>query len=109
MRFLWAVPSGKWVKVVSPSLWSSSLPEIGEVQAHVEAHRPVVILAFDRVVERPPLGMALDAGVVGVDVVEAGRIDDGLARAGCATCSLPGPWQRSQPTFHSVTVLVSMS
>jgi hypothetical protein len=23
---------------------------------------------------------------------------------GCRTCSLPGPWQRSQPTFHSVTV-----
>ena len=28
---------------------------------------------------------------------------DGL---GVRTCSLPGPWQRSQPTFHSTTVFV---
>ena len=29
-----------------------------------------------------------------------------LAAVGAATCSLPGPWHRSQPTFHSVTVFV---
>ena len=32
-----------------------------------------------------------------------------LPREGCAACSLPGPWQRSQPTFHSATCLVWMS
>jgi hypothetical protein len=29
-----------------------------------------------------------------------------LARVGCLTWSDPGPWHFSQPTFHSVTVLV---
>ncbi len=29
-----------------------------------------------------------------------------VARVGFATWSLPGPWQRSQPTFHSVTAWV---
>ena len=29
-----------------------------------------------------------------------------LADFGCFTCSLPGPWHFSQPTFHSVTDLV---
>jgi hypothetical protein len=32
-----------------------------------------------------------------------------LAREGFAAWAAPGPWQRSQPTFHSVTVLVEMS
>ena len=31
-----------------------------------------------------------------------------LARDGRWACAAPGPWHFSQPTFHSVTVLVSM-
>lgn len=31
------------------------LPEVSQIPAHVEAHRPVVILAFDGILERLPL------------------------------------------------------
>src|SRR4029077_15138838 len=41
------------------------LPEIRQIQADVKADRPVIILALDRILQRPALGMTLDAGVVG--------------------------------------------
>ena len=55
MRFLCAVPSAKCVKVVSPSLCSSSLPEVRQVQADMKADRPVVIFSLDRICQRSAL------------------------------------------------------
>ena len=49
------------------------LPEVVEVQADVKADRPVIVFALDRVLERPPLRMTLDAGVVRMHIVEAAR------------------------------------
>src|SRR5689334_6839645 len=54
-------------------------PEVVEIQAYMEADRPIVVLAIDRVRQRPSLRMALDAGIVGMHVVEPRRVDDGLA------------------------------
>src|ERR1700719_483104 len=56
------------------------LPIIGEILADVKAYRPIVIFAFDRVLERLALGMTLDAGVAGVNVIEARRIEDVIAK-----------------------------
>ena len=108
IRFLCAVPSAKCVNVVSPSLCSSSFQKSFRLRALLKPDRPVVVLAFDRIRQRLPLRMALDAGVVGADEVELRRIDDVRCASDCRTCSLPGPWHRSQPTFHSVTVFVWM-
>ena len=63
----------------------------------MEADRPVVVPAVDRIGRRPPLGMALDAGVVGVDVVEAARIDDGLA---CPPLDVLAPWPMAAFATH---------
>ena len=63
----------------------------------MEADRPVVVPAVDRIGRRPPLGMALDAGVVGVDVVEAARIDDGLARP---PLDVLAPWPMAAFATH---------
>ena len=76
MRFLCAVPSGKWVKLVSPSLCSSSFQIIRQLQPGVIAHRPVVILALDGIGQRLALGVALDAGVVGLHEILPRRIED---------------------------------
>src|SRR4051812_31266128 len=54
------------------------LPVVGELEAGVIAHRPVIILALDGIGEGLALGMAGDAGVVGLDVILARRIEDGL-------------------------------
>src|SRR5689334_19405103 len=51
-------------------------PEVVEVQAHMEANGPVIVFAIDRVRQRPSLRMTLDAGIVGMHVVEPRRIDD---------------------------------
>ena len=53
------------------------LPEIAQFLRQFIAHGPVVVIAFDRIGQRPPLGVALDAHVVGRYVVHAGRIEDG--------------------------------
>src|SRR5580704_12124999 len=53
------------------------LPEISQIQADVKADRPVIILALYRILRRPALRVTLDAGVAGVHVVEAGRVEDG--------------------------------
>jgi hypothetical protein len=83
-------------------------PEIAKMRAHTIPNRPIVVFAFHGIVNRGPLRMALDARVIGIDIVHLCRIDD-MPHVGCAACSLPGPWQRSQPTFHSATCLVRMS
>src|SRR5665213_1586343 len=56
-----------------------ALPVVLEVCADVKANRPIVILAVDRVRERLALRVALDAGVAGVDIVEAPRVENGVA------------------------------
>ena len=56
------------------------LPVIRQPLADIEAHRPIVILSRDRILQWLALGVALDAGVVGVNVVEAGRIKNVIAR-----------------------------
>src|SRR5260370_31330129 len=52
------------------------LPEALQVEADVIANWPVVVPAFDRILYRPSLGMALNANVVRRDEVRAGWIDD---------------------------------
>lgn len=52
------------------------LPEVLQLSAHLESHRPVVILTADWVLQWLPLRMALDAGVVGLNKIKAGRIHD---------------------------------
>src|SRR4029077_1150083 len=47
------------------------------MQADVKANRPVVVFAFDWIARWLPLRMTLDAGVVGVHIAEAGRVEDG--------------------------------
>src|SRR5262245_36654130 len=42
----------------------------------MEPDRPVVILPFDRILQRLALRMTLNAGVVRADKIEFGRIDD---------------------------------
>ena len=56
------------------------LPEILQIQAHVIADRPVVIFAVDGIRQRAALRVALDAGVVGVHVIQARGIQDVAAR-----------------------------
>ena len=63
------------------------LPKIREIQADVKAHRPVVILSLDRIGQRTPLGMTLDARVIGMDIVEAARIEDIVARRAGDVCA----------------------
>jgi len=55
------------------------LPVVHEVLSDFEADRPIVVFSLDRVGERLTLGMTLNAGVVRVHVVEAGRIEDVVA------------------------------
>ena len=50
------------------------LPIILEVESDMEADRPVVIFSFDGTGERASLRVALDAGVVGADVIHSRRI-----------------------------------
>ena len=47
------------------------LPIILEVESDVESDRPVVVFALDGILKRAALRMALDAAVVGIDVVHA--------------------------------------
>ena len=56
------------------------LPKIRKVQSNMEADGPVVVLAFDRIVQRTALRMTLDADIVGPHIVEAGGIEDVVAR-----------------------------
>ena len=81
-------------------------PEILQIQSDVEPDRPVVVFAVDRIGQRLPLRMALDAGIVGMRRIRAVPGFTIFVREARATCSLPGPWHLSHPTFHSVTVLV---
>src|SRR5271168_2478961 len=55
------------------------LPEVAEVQAHVEPDRPVIVFALDRALKRASLRMTLDARVVRVHIVETAGIDDRLS------------------------------
>ena len=56
------------------------LPKIRKVQSNVKADRPVVVLAFDRICQRAPLRMTLDARIVGPHIIEARGIEDVVAR-----------------------------
>src|SRR5436190_23101887 len=52
------------------------LPEVFEVQALVKSNRPVVILSFNRILQRLSLGVTLNASVVGAHEVQFGRVHD---------------------------------
>src|SRR5207253_7333130 len=59
------------------------LPEIFQVEPLVEADRPIVILATNRIAERLALRMALDARIGRVHKIEPRRIHDiGASRIG---------------------------
>src|SRR5271169_6004503 len=51
-------------------------PEILEIPTRVEADRPVIINAADRVAERLPLRMALNANIGGLNNIQTGRVHD---------------------------------
>src|SRR5439155_6822825 len=51
-------------------------PEVLEMPALMESHGPIEVPSLDRVVERLPLRVALDARVVRPDEVEPRRVDD---------------------------------
>ena len=67
---------GKVRERLHPELAFLELPEVAQVLTDLEADRPVVILTGDRISERLPLRMALDADVIRVHVIELGWIDD---------------------------------
>src|SRR5258708_40135527 len=54
-------------------------PEIGQIETDMEADRPVVIFPGDGILERLSLRVTLDEGVVGVNIIQARRIEDGGA------------------------------
>src|SRR5690348_3383939 len=54
------------------------LPEVAELKADAKADRPIVVFSIDRIPERPSLRVALDAGVVRIDVIETGGVHDGF-------------------------------
>ena len=83
MRFLWAVPSAKCVKVVLAEFVFFQLPEVSQVHADLEADRPVVILPLMGFCKRLALRVALDADVAGLHGIEARGVHDvGAAGAG---------------------------
>jgi len=55
------------------------LPVVLQVFADIKSDRPIVIFPLDWLGERLSLRMALDAGVTGVDVIEARRIENIVA------------------------------
>src|SRR5579863_654598 len=55
------------------------LPVVREAFADIEADGPVIVLPLNRVLQRLALGVTLDAGVVGVDIAEARRVEDVVA------------------------------
>ena len=55
-------------------------PEIIQIKTDLITDGPVVSFAFDEVSKRAALRMALDAGVVGVNVIHACGIEDIAAR-----------------------------
>jgi hypothetical protein len=49
-------------------------PEIFKVQADAETDRPIVVFVFDGTCQGLSLGMALNADVIRLDIVQAGRV-----------------------------------
>jgi hypothetical protein len=52
------------------------LPEVLQLATYVETHRPVIVFPLNRIVQRLSLRMALDTGIVRLNGIEAGRIDN---------------------------------
>ena len=46
----------------------------------MKAHRPIVILSLDRIRQRLALGVTLNAGIIGVDVIHSPWIEDVVSR-----------------------------
>ena len=67
---------GELVEVCRAGLQLFELPVVVEAFADFEAYGPVVVLVLDGVGEGLALAVALDAGVVGADEVEAAGVDD---------------------------------
>src|SRR5665213_238343 len=62
------------------------LPHILERGAGLESDGPIVVFAIDRVLERSALGMALDADIVGANIIQARGIHD-IRRGGALDMS----------------------
>ena len=62
--------------VMALALFASAHSVVRQVQADMKADRPIVILAFDRIIQRLPLGVALYARIAGAQWVQPGGIDD---------------------------------
>ena len=66
-------PVGKMREARFAELVLFKQPKISKIQPNVEADGPVIILSFDRIGQRTPLRMTLDARIVGPHIVEAAR------------------------------------
>src|SRR5262245_34490145 len=52
------------------------LPKVLQIRALVKTNGPIVVLALNRILQRLPLGVALNTGVVRPNEVELGRVHD---------------------------------
>jgi hypothetical protein len=66
------------------------LPEVRQLQASVIADGPIIVFAGDGTLERLPLRVALDAGVVSLHIALSSGLRM-LSRLGLATWALPAP------------------
>src|ERR1019366_7167880 len=95
IRFLWAVPSAKCVNVVSPSLCSSRL--------HTSLSFRVTSYPMGQSEYLPAMGFftgrpcELHWMHTSLAATATRRAALTIWPGGCFACSLPGPWQRSQP------------
>src|SRR5260370_5057491 len=64
------------------------LPVVAKLQPDMKTHGPIVILPFDRILQRPALRMTLDADVIRLDIIEPGGIHN--VRPG-RTLNMRGP------------------
>ena len=71
-----AGPVGKVGKTLLAGLGFFQVPKVLETQPLLKSDWPSVVLPRDQGLGRPPLRMALDAGVIGLNVIQARRIDD---------------------------------
>ena len=61
------------------------LPEVLQIESNSKANGPVIIRAVDRVRERLPLRMALDANIGGLYGIQSSGIDDVRSWMACWT------------------------
>ena len=80
---------GKMRKGLLTGLMLFKFPKIFEVEAHLEAYRPIVVFSLNGIGQRLPLRVTLDAYVGGLNRIQAGGIRDVLSRR---PLDMPATW-----------------